>query len=51
MTGDHLGMFGSDSGYVFTSAEGKPLRRRNFYHRHYKPAVLAARLDPVSALP
>jgi integrase len=45
MVGEHLGRFPGD-GYVFTSAEGMPLRRRNFYRRHYKPAVLAAKLDP-----
>ena len=34
----HLAEFGSPGGYVFTSAEGAPLRR-NFYRRHYRPAV------------
>ena len=31
-------------GYVFTSALGRPVNRRNFYRRHFKPAVLAAGL-------
>lgn len=31
-------------GYVFTSARGCPLARRNFHRRHFKPAVLAAGL-------
>jgi integrase len=34
----HLAEYGSPGGYVFTSAEGAPLRR-NFYRRHYRPAV------------
>jgi integrase len=46
MLGEHIGTYPSESGYVFTSAEGMPLRRRNFYRRHYKPAVLATGLDP-----
>lgn len=44
-------------GYVFTAAEGGPVRHRNFYHRHFRPAVKAARLlaitekskDPIPA--
>lgn len=31
-------------GYVFTSPRGYPVARRNFYKRHFKPAVLAAGL-------
>jgi integrase len=31
-------------GYVFTSPRGYPVARRNFYRRHFKPAVLAAGL-------
>lgn len=37
----HLDEFGSDSKHVFTSAEGKPLRR-NFYRRHYLPALVSS---------
>jgi integrase len=29
---------------VFTAAEGGPLRWRNFYARHFRPAVARARL-------
>lgn len=36
---EHIAQYPSVDGYVFTSAEGKPLRHRNFYRRHYKPAV------------
>ncbi len=46
MLGEHIGRFPSEDGYVFTSAEAKPLRRRNFYRRHFKPAVARAGLDP-----
>jgi integrase len=41
----HLAHFPPNAdGYVFTSARGCPLNRRNFYRRHFKPAVLAAGL-------
>ena len=40
---EHLATFPSAGGYVFSSAEGTPLRR-NFYRRHYKPAVKRAGL-------
>jgi len=46
MLGEHIGRLPSDQGYVFTSAEGSALRRRNFYRRHSKPAVNRATLDP-----
>lgn len=32
--------------FVFTAANGGPLRHTNFYNRYYKPAVLRAGLDP-----
>ena len=35
---EHLATYGSPDGFVFTSAEERPLRR-NFYRRHFKPAV------------
>lgn len=44
MLGEHLSAFPSANGHVFTSAEGTLLRHRNFYDRHYKPAVAAAGL-------
>ena len=34
----------SGDGFVFTMAEGGPIRHRNFYRRHYRPAVTAAAL-------
>jgi integrase len=43
LLGEHLAMYGSPGGFVFTSAEGTPLRR-TFYRRHYKPAVRRAGL-------
>jgi integrase len=45
MLGQHIGCFSSPEGFVFASTEGLPLRRRNFYQRHYKPAVRKAGLD------
>ncbi len=45
MVGEHLGRFPSTA-YVFTAAEGGPLRR-TFYRRHFLPAVRAARLEPL----
>jgi integrase len=42
MLADHLARYPSP-GYVFTSAEGKPLRR-NFYRRHFVKAVREAGL-------
>jgi integrase len=44
MLGEHLGTFPTANGYVFTSTEGEMLRHRNFYDRHFKPAVKAAGL-------
>jgi integrase len=43
---EHLAAYPS-TGYVFTSAEGGPVRHRNFYRRHFKPAVAAARARAV----
>lgn len=45
MLGEHIGRYPSADGYVFTSPEGKPLRR-NFYKRHYLPALVKSGLDP-----
>ena len=42
---DHLTRF-SSSDYVFTSPMGEPLRRSNWYRRHFKPAVIEAGIDP-----
>jgi len=41
----HVDTSASSDGFVFTSAEGTPLRR-NFYRRHFKPAVIRAGLPP-----
>jgi integrase len=43
--GEHLGEYSSLEGHVFTSPEGKPLRRNNFMCRHFKPALRRAGLD------
>jgi integrase len=45
MLGEHIGHYPSADGYVFTSPEVKPLRR-NFYKRHYLPALVKSGLDP-----
>lgn len=45
MIGEHIGLFPAADDRVFSSAEGTPLRR-NFYRRHFKPAVLKTELDP-----
>ena len=42
---DHLKEFPPTGDFVFTSTEGKPLRR-NFYRRHYLPALIASGVDP-----
>jgi integrase len=47
MLGEHAGRYSNPEAWVFTAAEGGPLRRSNFYRRHYKPAVArAARRRP-----
>ena len=43
MLSEQVRLYTSSTGLAFTSAEGTPLRR-NFYHRHDKPAVHAAGL-------
>ncbi|MGH9034276.1 MAG: site-specific integrase [Acidimicrobiia bacterium] len=44
MLGEHIGRYPSRDGFVFTMAEGGPIRQRNFYRRHFKPAVLRVEL-------
>jgi integrase len=44
MLGEHVGRYPSADGYVFTSAGGGPIRHRNFYRRHFRPAVARAGL-------
>lgn len=41
MLTDHIATYGTPGGFVFTSAEGCPIRR-NFYRRHFRPAVKKA---------
>jgi integrase len=43
--GEHIGRYPSEDGFVFSSPEGRPLRR-NFYSRHYLPALVRSGLDP-----
>ncbi|MGH2754175.1 MAG: tyrosine-type recombinase/integrase, partial [Actinomycetota bacterium] len=45
MIGEHLGHYPSEAGFVFSSSEGKPLRR-NFYGRNFLPALVKSGLDP-----
>ena len=39
MLTEHLDQYPADEGFVFTAAEGGPIRHRNFYRRHFRPAV------------
>ena len=45
MLAAHVVEYASIDGFVFSLAEGMPLRR-NFYRRHFKPAVARAGLPP-----
>lgn len=47
LLGEHVGAYPSAEGYVFTAAERGPVRHRNFYARHFKPAVRRAGLPGV----
>jgi len=44
MIGEHIGCYPSSEGYVFTAAEGGPVRHHNFMVRHFYPAVPRAEL-------
>jgi integrase len=44
LLGEHVGCYPSPDGFVFTSAEGGPIRHRNFSRRHFRPAVSRAGL-------
>ncbi len=48
---EHVARYPSKEGFVFTAAEGGPVRHHNFYVRHYKPAVLAAGLPSEAPVP
>ena len=45
MLGEHLGRYPSRERFVFSAAKGGPIRHRNFYQRHFRPAVRRAGLD------
>lgn len=49
MLGEHLSEFPAPKGFVFTSTKGMPLRR-NFYKRHFLPALVKSGLDPALCL-
>ena len=40
----HLPLYPSSDGFVFSMAEGGTIRHRNFYRRHFRPAVAATDL-------
>ena len=44
MLGEHLARYPSPDRYVFIAAEGGPVRHRNFYRQHFRPAVSRAGL-------
>ena len=44
MISAHMGRYPSRDGYIFTSAEGGPVRHHNFMNRHFYPAVQRAGL-------
>ena len=39
MLADHMAGYQSADGFVFTAGEGGPIRHRNVYRRHFRPAV------------
>jgi integrase len=43
MIGEHIGKYPAANGLVFSAREGGPVRHRNLYRRHFKPAVDKAR--------
>lgn len=44
MIGAHIGTYPGRDGYVFTAAEGGPIRQHNLRERHFKPATRKAGL-------
>ena len=46
MLGAHISRYPARDGFVFSAAEGGPVRHRNFYARHFRPAVERAGLNP-----
>ena len=47
MLSDHIDRYPSPDGFVFTAREGGPIRHRNFYRRHFRPAVASARTTAI----
>jgi integrase len=41
---DHVRQYPTDDGHLFSMTEGGPVRHRNFYNRHFRPAVAASGL-------
>jgi len=46
LIGEHMALWPNEAGTVFASPNGSRLRRSLWYRRFYKPAVLAAGLNP-----
>ncbi|MBA3432158.1 MAG: site-specific integrase [Actinobacteria bacterium] len=42
MVGEHVGRYPSRDGYIFTAAQGGPVRHHNFMRRHFYPAAREA---------
>jgi integrase len=51
MIGEHLERFDAPQGYLFSSAQGGPVRHHNFKVRHFNPAVRRASEDPALGIP
>jgi integrase len=43
MIGERIGTYPTSNGLVFSAKEGGPIRHRNLYRRHFRPAVEKAR--------
>ena len=46
LLGAHIGRYPARDGFAFSAAEGGPIRHRNFYARHFRPAVAHVGLNP-----
>jgi integrase len=49
MLAEHIERYPSTAGFVFTARAGGPIRHRNFYRRHFRPAVEEARVRALEA--
>lgn len=49
MLAEHVERYPSANGLVFTAREGGPIRHRNLYRRHFRPAVASARKTALEA--